>query len=95
MVLGLKDDLRTIVARQMLRDELQKVPHRFDDAWAEEAEAWLGNADSAIAALLDRQYANLRAARTELSEVPDPPARVRDAIVRLDDVLRDLQGTPS
>ena len=45
--------LREVVARRMLADELAKVPHRFDDAWGEEAEAWLRNADSALAAVAD------------------------------------------
>ncbi len=49
----MKDDLRTAVAKRMLRDELAKVPHRFNDAWAEEASAWLANADSAIQAIAD------------------------------------------
>ena len=35
----------------------------------------------------DAVYANVAAARLELSEAPDPPPQVRDAIKRLEDAL--------
>lgn len=63
-------DLRTTVARRMLADELAKVPHRFDDAWAEEAEAWLRNADSAVAVIAD-ELAKLRSALRPFATAAD------------------------
>lgn len=49
----MRADLRIKVAKAMLRDELKKTPRRFDDVWADEAEAWLANADSALATVAE------------------------------------------
>lgn len=46
-------DLRTTVAARMLRDELEGTARDFDAVWQDEAEAWLANADSALAAVAE------------------------------------------